>query len=382
MKQDAFIQRLRQALANLPKQEVDEIVADYREYIGDAIAAGRNEEDVLAALGDPDKLARELKAQATYRQWQARRSFGNLARVVASIAGLGLLNLVLLVPFIIYLALLTAGYMISGAFALGGLIAVVYIGSHQVFGWPPADKPSIHVNTNANRAASTASKASGHDDGDASDQAPDLGDVKVDGDHFVLDLDDGSKASIVTRSGSIVLKNEDGEMKIVAVGSGTDKLLTSSGDHTYRIATNEVTSMVVMDDEGKAVSISHAPDNKAAFIWDLRDDDGSEHIQFEQDARGGMNRLTVKSGSDSVVVDPKQGITIQSADDHVKIVAPMGWSLGVMPFRYALAMLIGGVLGLIVCIWLTRKTWLALSRYVHRQAELLSERLGERGQTS
>lgn len=37
MKQDAFIQRLRQALGSLPKRDVDEIVADYREYIGDAL---------------------------------------------------------------------------------------------------------------------------------------------------------------------------------------------------------------------------------------------------------------------------------------------------------------------------------------------------------
>ena len=380
MKQDEFIQRLRQSLASLSKQEIEEIVADYREYIGDAIAAGRDEEEVLAALGDPGKLAREIKAQATYRQWEARRSFGNLARVVVSIAGLGLLNLVLLVPFIIYLGLLTAGYMISGAFALGGLIAVVYVGSHQVFGWPPADKPSIHISTNVAHAASEASRSDG--DKEASGQAPDLGDVKVDGDHFVLNLDEGSKASIVTRDGLVVLKNEDGEMKIAAVVSGAEKLLTPAGGHTYRIATNDVTSMVVKDDEGKAVSISHAHNDKTTFIWDLHDDNGSDHVRFEQDAQGDMNHFAVKSGSDSVVIDPQQGITIQSADDRVKIVAPMGWSFGAMTFRYALAMLIGGVLGLIVCIWLTRKTWLALARYVHRQADALSARLGARGQTS
>ncbi len=378
MKQDAFIQRLRQGLASLPKQEVDDIVADYREYIGDAIAAGRKEEEVLSALGDPDKLAREFKAQATYRQWQARRSFGNLARVVVSIAGLGLLNLVLLVPFIIYLGLLTAAYMISGAFALGGLIAVVYIGSHQAFGWPPAAKPSIHIGTNANHAAS---EPSGRDDRSASDEAPDLGDIKVDGDDFVLSLDDGDKASIVTRSGVVVLKNEDGEMKVVAVGAGADKLLTSGRDHTYRIAKNDVTSIVVKDDDGKAVSVSHANNRDATLIWDIRDDDGADHVRFEQDAHGAMNRLAIKSGSDSVVIDPKQGITVRSDDDHVKIVAPMGWSLGAMTLRCALAMLIGGVLGLVVCLWLTRKTWLTLSRYVHRQADALAARLGEHGQT-
>ena len=372
MKQDAFIQRLRQGLASLPKQEVDEIIADYREYIGDAMAAGRNEEDVLAALGDPDQLARELKAQATYRQWEARRSFGNLARVVVSIAGLGLLNLILFIPFMLYLTLLTAGYMVSGAFALGGLIAVVYIGSHQVFGWPPAGKPSIHVSTNAHRAASDASS---NDDEDAGERAPDLGSIKMDGDRFVLKLDDGSQASIVTRDGSVLLKNEDGEMKIVAVGHGADKLLTSAGDHRYRIATHDVTSLVLKDDDGKVVSIGHAHDNPSAFVWDIRDDDGSDHVQFEQDARGNTSRLAVKSGTDSVVIDPDKGLSIKSGSDKFSIDAPMGWSMSPTSFRCALAMLVGGVLGLILCIWLTRVTWRALSRHVHRQIDALSTRL-------
>src|SRR5580698_1794710 len=112
MTQDEFIQKLRHELGNFPKQAVDEIIADYREYFSDALAAGRSEAEVVAALGDPVKLARELKAQATFRQWETRRSFGNLVRVVMSIAGLGLVQLLLLVPFMLYLLLLTAGYAV------------------------------------------------------------------------------------------------------------------------------------------------------------------------------------------------------------------------------------------------------------------------------
>ncbi|RDU98676.1 DUF1700 domain-containing protein [Trinickia dinghuensis] len=376
MKQDAFIQQLRQGLASLPKQEVEEIVADYREYIGDAIAAGRNEEEVVAALGDPAKLAREIKAQATYRQWQARRSFGNLARVVASVAGLGLLNLILLLPFLIYLLLLTAGYLVSGAFAIGGLVTVVSLCSHHAFGWPPTEQPSIHISTKSNRAASGISTTAKN----ASDEAPDFGDVKVDGDHFVLKLDDGDKALITTRAGLVVLKNEDGETKMVALGSGADKLLTPADDHTYRIATKDVTTMVVKDDDGKSVKVKHAGGNDSTLVWDIRDDDGSdaEHVQFEQDANGKTPRLSLRSGTDSVVIDANKGITLNDDDDNVvRIVAPMGWSLGAMTFRYALMMLIGGVLGLIVCIWLTRLTWRALSRYVHRQIDAISARLDE-----
>ncbi|MGG1948723.1 DUF1700 domain-containing protein [Trinickia sp. NRRL B-1857] len=374
MKQDAFIQRLRQGLANLPKQEVEEIVADYREYIGDAIAAGRNEEEVIAALGDPDKLAREIKAQATYRQWQARRSFGNLARVVASIAGLGLLNLILLVPFMLYLLLLTAGYMVSVAFALGGLVAVVGIGSHQLFGWPASDKPSLHISANASHAASG--------DDEASDQVPNVDNVKLDGQHFVLKLDDGSEASIVTHHGVVTLKKEDGKTKIVAVGKGAETLLTEIGDGTYRIATHDVTAMTIKDSDGKTVSVAHEGDKDSALVWDVSDDEGADHVQFQQGDHGEMGRLAVRSGKESVVIDANKGLTVNDAHDRIHIVAPLGWSLGAISFATALAMLVGGVLGLIACIWLTRLTWLALSRYVHRQIAALSARLEEQGQTS
>jgi uncharacterized membrane protein len=49
MTQEAFIQQLRHELRSLSKDVVDEIIADYREYIGDALAAGRNEAEVKHA---------------------------------------------------------------------------------------------------------------------------------------------------------------------------------------------------------------------------------------------------------------------------------------------------------------------------------------------
>jgi uncharacterized membrane protein len=140
MTQDAFIQQLRHELRSLPKHLVDEIVADYREYIGDALAAGRSEAEVIAALGDPVKLARELRAQASFRQWETRRSFSNLLRVIASIAGLGLVQLVLLVPFILYLTLLTCGYVLAATMLVTGLATVLLLGSHHAFGWPATDR--------------------------------------------------------------------------------------------------------------------------------------------------------------------------------------------------------------------------------------------------
>ncbi|RKP45272.1 DUF1700 domain-containing protein [Trinickia fusca] len=392
MKQEAFIQQLRQALEGLPKHAVDEIVADYREYIGDALAAGRSEEDVIAALGDPAKLARELKAQASYRQWQQSRSFGNLAHVIVSIAGLGLRNVLLLVPFMLYLVVLTVGYAISSALTIAGLVAVVGLGSHYMFGWPALDSTPINVTTQGHRQSKNVAEAAG----DALSAQSDIKDVKVVGDRLVLKLRDGSKASILTHSGTIVIKNEDGQNKVVALGSGVLDSLTKTDDGTYSIRTADVVVFKLKDDDDNSVSIVHGSNN--SFIWDIRDDNADNgHVRFEQDAQGtpknvtldsgdesvsidGANGLSVKSGDDSVVINGASGLSVNSGNQSVHIGGLKGATLAGIGFIYAVALLIGGVLGLSLCIWLTRATWRALARYVHRQIDAITARLDGREQ--
>lgn len=393
MKQEPFIQQLRQALDGLPKHAIDEIVADYREYIGDALAAGRSEEDVIAALGDPAKLAREIKAQASYRQWQQRRSFSNLAHVIASIAGLGLLNVLLLAPFMLYLVMLTAGYAVSSALTIAGLVAVVGLGSYHMFGWPALDSTPINVTTHGrHHQGKNITEATGH----ALTVQNDVKDVRIVGDRLVLNLHDGSKASIVTHSGVIKIKNEDGEIKLIALGSGAQNLLTKADDGTYSILTADIVAFNLKDDDDRSVHIAHGP--KGSLIWDIRDDDADNgHVRFEQDAQGtpknltidngnesvaidGANGISVKSGSDSVVINGASGISVKNGNDSIHIGGTTGATLGGIGFTYAVALLIGGVLGLALCVWLTRVTWRALGHYVHRQIDAISARLDDHGQ--
>ncbi|WP_063533764.1 DUF1700 domain-containing protein [Burkholderia sp. MSMB1589WGS] len=293
MKQDAFIQRLRQALGSLPKRDIDEIVADYREYIGDALAAGRAEEDVIAALGDPEKLARELKAQANFRQWEERRSFGNLMRVVGSIAGLGLLHLILLVPFLLYMLVLTTGYVFFGALTVAGLVTLVAFGSHYVFGTPvpgvlPFGGGAAQVGA-AGAAGATAGKGAA----------------------------DGTEA----RGGEIANTGASAPgVNVPGVAGG--------------------------------------------------------NVQMTPDGRGGMN-LSVTNGENAVSIVGGR-ITVDNGKQHVSVAAPTGFALGGIAFGYGLAMLPIGIVGLLVCIWLTRVTWRALVRYVRRRIDAVSAKL-ERG---
>src|SRR6202012_5031014 len=57
-----FLDVLRRRLAGLPPDEIDELVGDYAMHFADGMAAGRSEAQIAEALGDPVRLARELRA--------------------------------------------------------------------------------------------------------------------------------------------------------------------------------------------------------------------------------------------------------------------------------------------------------------------------------
>ena len=74
MTRQDFIARLRQGLVGLPLQAQSDIVADYETHFTEGAAAGRSEADVAAALGDPDRLAREVRAEVGVKRWESQRT--------------------------------------------------------------------------------------------------------------------------------------------------------------------------------------------------------------------------------------------------------------------------------------------------------------------
>jgi uncharacterized membrane protein len=112
----AFLTTLRDGLAGLAPQDIDEILADYTAYFDEARAAGRNEESVAAALGDPRRLARELRAETGLRRWENHGSLSNSAAVLLALGGLAAVDVLFLLPLL--LAVMLAALVL-------GLIAVV-----------------------------------------------------------------------------------------------------------------------------------------------------------------------------------------------------------------------------------------------------------------
>lgn len=135
MNRAQFLAGLRQGLRGLSTDEIAEIVSDYDEHFSDATAAGRKEEDVAVALGDPGRLAGELSAETGLRRWEARRNPRTFVKAGLAVFGLQAFNILILLPVIAILIFCAgvAAYVLYVVAATGlHMMAEVLSGSGNV----------------------------------------------------------------------------------------------------------------------------------------------------------------------------------------------------------------------------------------------------------
>jgi len=129
MTRQAFMARLREGLRGLPPSVQADIVADYETHFTEGEAAGRSEADVAAALGDPGRLARELRAEAGLKRWEEERSASAGASAVFAVLGLGALDILVLLPILMGVG--------SAIFGIGIAVIVVFVAGGVVFAAGP-----------------------------------------------------------------------------------------------------------------------------------------------------------------------------------------------------------------------------------------------------
>jgi uncharacterized membrane protein len=105
-----FIAQLRAGLSGLHQGDINDVIADYESHFADGVAAGRSEDQVAEALGDPSRLARELRAEIGFKRWEQDRSAGNFFGVVLALIGLATLDILFLLPVL--------GFMLAVFFVL------------------------------------------------------------------------------------------------------------------------------------------------------------------------------------------------------------------------------------------------------------------------
>jgi uncharacterized membrane protein len=124
MTRQEFIGRLRAGLAGLPPQAQADIVADYETHFTEGAAAGRGEADIAAALGDPERLARELRAEAGATRWRTERNPEAAAAAVFAVLGLGAIDVLFLLPILVGVVSVLCAFFIVAivCFVVGAVV--------------------------------------------------------------------------------------------------------------------------------------------------------------------------------------------------------------------------------------------------------------------
>lgn len=120
MTKEKWLEKLKKGLTGLTKEEIEDIMADYKEYFYDALEKGRTEEEVTNSLGEPLKLAKQLKADSRIKTAQANMNPKNVLKAIFAIVTLSLFNLIIMLGPITAIIGLIFGGAVAGLGILGG----------------------------------------------------------------------------------------------------------------------------------------------------------------------------------------------------------------------------------------------------------------------
>lgn len=134
-----YLDALKRAMLGLPPDVQAKTLAYYEQRFVDGVAAGRGEPDVARELDDPKKIAMTLRASAHLDAFNEKKNPANLLRLAVSAVGLAIFNLFMIVPAVVYSALLFALYVCALTFYLAGIATTAsgLAGANElVLDWP------------------------------------------------------------------------------------------------------------------------------------------------------------------------------------------------------------------------------------------------------
>lgn len=133
MKKQEFLRKLSSHLKKMPKEDKDDIMADFEEYFLMAQSENESEEVLCRRLGDPRKIAKEYHFQKYIEEANQKKSFKSMSRAFAASAGLGIAN------FFYVLCVVVVGYIVISSLYIAacsvGLSGLATLAASVIFGY-------------------------------------------------------------------------------------------------------------------------------------------------------------------------------------------------------------------------------------------------------
>ncbi|MBW4827190.1 MAG: DUF1700 domain-containing protein [Clostridiaceae bacterium] len=122
MNRKEYINNLKFYLQDLPENEIEDIIYDYKEHFRVGISRGKTEEEISEELGDPRNIAKMFKNSLKSNQNEKDSPPKNLLKIIIMSIALGFFNLIIVLgPFIGIIGLLIGLYGMSIGFTAGGI---------------------------------------------------------------------------------------------------------------------------------------------------------------------------------------------------------------------------------------------------------------------
>jgi len=121
MNKEEYLKKLDKLLKKLPEEDREDLILDYEEHFGIGLENGRTEEEISEALGDPENVAKQIKADYMVKKAEDKPSPSSIIEAVLAVAGLGLFNLIFVAGPSLLLAVVIISLVVAG-------FAVIVIG--------------------------------------------------------------------------------------------------------------------------------------------------------------------------------------------------------------------------------------------------------------
>lgn len=128
MNQVEFLSQLRRALGGLPEAEKTEILAEYEEHFRMAREAGKSDEEISQALGNPRLLGRSFRVDSLLEEGKTGGKLTSVLRAIFASLSLGFFNIVVVLgPFVALLGVLAGLWACAVSMALSGVGVILMI---------------------------------------------------------------------------------------------------------------------------------------------------------------------------------------------------------------------------------------------------------------
>ncbi|MCL2559603.1 MAG: DUF1700 domain-containing protein [Turicibacter sp.] len=132
-----FLNELERRLAKLPEEDRVEILRDYEEHFESAQEAGRSDAEVMASLGSPEKIAKEVAAEHHIEFARETSDVSSVFRAVFAVGALGFFNLIFVLAPALAVGSVIFAIGVSGvAFVASPILLLVFSAvGLQTFTW-------------------------------------------------------------------------------------------------------------------------------------------------------------------------------------------------------------------------------------------------------